>query len=816
MDLLLQDLRYAARKLANTPGFTVTALLTLAIAIGAVTAVFSIVDDVLLEPLPFPNSQRLVLLESTDHDGRPMPASPTDLMDYRDRTHSFTAVAAVDPGESVTLTRPGLSAVRLNEARVGASFFSLLGAPMSAGRGFAPGEDKPTAAKTVVLSTLAWQRYFGGDPRIVGSSITLDGSEYRVIGIARPTFTYPQNPDVWLPAVWHDFEIGDNARGFHSVSAVARLANDATIESARRDVQAVANQIAREFPRFDAKIGGYVQSFSEFLVGDVRRALWAMFGAVCFVLLIACANVANLFLVRADTRESEIAVRTALGAGKGRLVRQLLTESLLLSAVGAGLGFVLASWIVDAVVAFGPRALPRLAEVSVDTRALGFAALLAIATGLLFGIVPALHAARSDIAQMLRERGRTATRTRSHVRRLLIALEMALAVVLLVGAGLLLRSFDRLVHVDAGFKPEHLVVFDVALAGPKYEQDAQLIRFADDVQRQLSALPGASGIAVAARRPLDPDPPFGATTAFFVDGEPKPEKGSEPVSELLPVSPSFFRTFGLQLVKGRVFVDAENRADAAPVIVINEALARRYFPNQNPIGKHLTYGLSHTTTPSPADSVRVRGEIVGIVRNMKVRSLSETPAPATYVAYNTLPLGATFAVQTSASPGLIGRAIREQLRNIDPNVAIFGLGTMDDALSQSVAQPRFYTILLGAFAGIALLLATLGVYGVIAYVVSQRTREFGIRIALGATSTTVAGSVLRSGLALSLIGVAVGVIVAVELTRVIQSMLFDVAALDPITFVAVPIVLGGAAVLASWLPARRAARVDPVIAMRAE
>ena len=816
MDILLQDLRYAARKLASTPGFTVTALLTLAISIGTATAVFSIVDDVLLKPLPFPNSQRLVLLESTHDDGKPMPASPTDLMDYRDRTHSFAAAAAVMSGESVTLSRPGLSAVRLDEARVGASFFSLLGAPLAAGRGFAPGEDTRTAAKAAVLSTQAWQRYFGGDPRIVGSNITLDGSAYRVIGVAAPTFTYPDNPDVWLPAVWRDFEVGDNARGYHSVTGVARLAEGATVESARRDVQAVANQIAREFPRFDAKIGGYVQPLTDFLVGDVRRALWAMFGAVCFVLLIACANVANLFLVRADTRESEIAVRTALGAGRGRLVRQLLTESLLLSAAGAGLGCLLAAWTVDSVVAIGPRALPRLAEVSVDTSALAFAALLAILTGLLFGIAPALHAARSDIAQMLRERGRSATRARSNLRRLLIAVEMALAVVLLVGAGLLLRSFERLVHVDAGFKPEHLVVFDVALSGPKYQEDAQLIRFADDVQRRLATLPEAKGVAVAARRPIDSDPPFGASTAFSVDGEPKPEKGSEPVSELLPVSPSFFRSFGLQLVRGRVFDDAENRLSAAPVIVINEALARRYFPNQNPIGKHLTFGLSHTTTDSPADSVRVRGEIVGIVRDMKVRSLSEMPAPATYVAYNTLPLGASFGVQTSAPTGVIAQAIRAQVREIDPNVAIYGLGSMDAALSASVAQPRFYTMLLGAFAGIALLLATLGVYGVIAYVVSQRTREFGIRIALGATSTTVAGSVLRSGLALSAVGVAAGIIVAMGVTRVIQSLLFDVAVLDPITFIVVPMVLGAAALLASWVPARRAARVDPVIAMRAE
>jgi predicted permease len=437
-------------------------------------------------------------------------------------------------------------------------------------------------------------------------------------------------------------------------------------------------------------------------------------------------------------------------------------------------------------------------------------------TGLILGLVPAFHASRSDISQMLRERGRGAARAGSRVRNVLIATEMALAVVLLVGAGLFLRSFERLVHVDAGFRPDHLVVFDVALAVPKYALDGQQIRFADEVLRRLASLPGTQAVAVAARRPMDADPPFGATTAFSVDGQAKPEKGSEPLSELLPVSPSFFRVFGLQLVRGRAFVDAENRVDAPPAIVINEALAQRYFPGENPIGKHLTFGFSHTTTASPADSVRVRGEIVGIVRNMKVRSMSETVAPATYVPYNTLPLGASFALRTTAAPGAVTSAIRAQVHEIDATVPLYELGTMNDAIAVAVAQPRFYTVLLSAFAVIALLLASLGVYGVIAYAVSQRQREFGIRIALGATAALVTGSVLRQGLGLALAGMTCGIVAAFAVTRVIQSLLFDIAPLDPIAFGSVPLVLGTAALIASWLPARRAARVDPVITMRAE
>ena len=816
MDTLLRDLRYSARKLARTPGFTTTAVLTLAVAIGATTAMFSIVDRVLLQPLPYPQPQRLVFVESTDRNGHPMPASPMDFTDYGNRTHVFSATAAVDAGESMALTRPALSAVRLNAARVGASFFSMLGEPIARGRGFVAGEDAQAATKVAVLSSLGWQRYFGGDPAVVGRTITLDGSGYQVVGIAEPSFTYPRGPDVWVPAVWRDFEIGDNTRGMHSIVGIARLDDGTAIESARTAVQSVAAQLARDFPRHDAKIGAYLQPFHEYLVGDVRHALWAMFGAVGFVLLIAIANIANLFLVRAEAREAEIAVRTALGASRRRLVRQLVTESLLLAAAGAALGALLASWVVDAVRATAPSTLPRLSELTMDGRALAFTAAIAIGSGLFFGLLPALHAGGSDIAKMLRERSRGGTRSGARVRNLLIITEMALAVVLLVGAGLLIRSFERLVHVDAGFRPEQLVVFDAALSGPQYQYDGQVIHFAEDVEHRLAALPGVQSVAVAGHRPMDPDPTFQASTSFTLDGEPKPEKGNEPISQLLPSSPSLFRTLGVQLVRGRTLEDTDNRPDAAPVIVINEELAQRYFPGQNPIGKHLTFGISHTTTASPADTLRTRGEIVGIVRNLKMSSLSERPEAATFIPYNLLPLGTSFVVRTTSPVAPLARAIRSEVRAVDPNVPLYELATMDDAVSLSVAQPRFYTLLLGAFAAVALLLATLGVYGVIAYAVSQRTREFGIRIALGATSATVSRVVLRRGIVLAATGILLGIAGALATTGAIRSLLFDVPATDPITFAGVVVVLSAAALLASWLPARRAARVDPVIAMRAE
>jgi predicted permease len=399
---------------------------------------------------------------------------------------------------------------------------------------------------------------------------------------------------------------------------------------------------------------------------------------------------------------------------------------------------------------------------------------------------------------------------------LLIITELALAVVLLVGAGLLLRSFERLVHVDTGFRAEQLIVFDAALSGEHYQYDAQQIRFADEVQSRLAALPGVQSVTVAAARPMDPDPPFGATTSFSVDGEPKPQKGDEPISRLLPVSPSFFRTLGVQLVRGRTFEESDNRPNAVPVIVISEEMAKRYFAGKNPIGKHLTYGIAHTRSANPADSLRTGGEIVGIVRNVKINSLAEKPVPATFVPYDLLPLGASFAVRTTLPVDALARAVRTELRAVDPNVPVYELGSMDDAMSESVGQPRFYTLLLAAFAGVALLLATLGVYGVIAYAVSQRTREFGIRIALGATSATVSRAVLRRGITLAATGMLLGIVGALMTTRAIQSLLFDVPAADPVTIVGVVILLSGAAIMASWLPARRAARVDPVIAMRTD
>jgi putative ABC transport system permease protein len=489
---------------------------------------------------------------------------------------------------------------------------------------------------------------------------------------------------------------------------------------------------------------------------------------------------------------------------------------MLLAGAGAVLGTLLASWAVAAVIAFGPANLPRLNEIGIDGRVLGFAALIALLTGVGFGLLPALHVARSDISRLLHSGARGSTRGGSRTRHALVLLELALGMVLLVGAGLLIKSFDRLTHVDPGFRPDHLVVFDVALSGKKYEFDAPTNTFADDIQARLAALAGTQSVAVAADRPIDPKRGFEASTSFTVDGAPKPPPGTESESRVLPVSPSFFETMRMSLVRGRTFTDAENRVDAAPVVVINEELARRYFPGQNPIGKHLTFGLSHDVSATPGDTVRARGEIVGIVNNLRHNSFNEKPEPATYFPFHTLPFGPAFVVRTSADPSTIERAIRGVVAAVDRNVPIYELGTMDDALSESVSQPRFYTLLLSAFAAVALLLSALGIYGVISYAATQRKREFGIRVALGATPRDVSRLVVRRGLLLTIAGIGCGIVVALLATRVLQGLLFDVEALDAVTFVSVALVLAAVAMFASWLPARQAARVDPVIAMRAD
>jgi predicted permease len=812
----IQELRYAARRLARTPAFTLIAIATLSLAIGASTAVFSLVNGVLLKPLGFQRPDRLVYLHATDPRAATLPVSPQDLIDFRNQTRSFTGVVALQSHQNLNLLRLKAPPLRVNAARVGAEFFSLLGTRAQLGRTFAPGEDARTATKVLVLSDGAWRRYFNADPGVIGAQITLDGESYVVVGVAPPRFTFPDNAELWYPAVWENWEIGDIGRGDHNTAAIARLRDGVTLASAQRDLSTVASRIAQAFPQYDAGVGVAAVPLRQEIVGEVEGPLWVMLGAVMFVLLIACANVANLLLVRATSRASEVAVRTALGAGRRQLLGQSLAESMLIALGGAVFGTVIAVVVVHALTAGGTLALPRTQDVGVDARVLAFSVALALATGLAFGLVPTLHVSGWDIARMLRSGRGGSTSGSGRARSVLVFTELAFGTVLLVGAGLLIRSFQRLTDVDPGFGPDHLVVFDVAFTSKKYEYDAPVNQFADRVQAGLATLPGVQSVAVAANRPFDSEQ-SGPSTSFTIDGNPPPAPGTEPRSELHPVSPDFFHTMGMSLVRGRTFTADENRSNAVPVIVINQALADRDFPGQNPIGKHLTYSFWHGASAAPEDSaVHPRGEIIGVVRNVYYSSLRSTPAPATFLPYRRFPIGATFLLRTALPPAGLEREIRRVIASEDPEVPMYELGTMNAALAESVSQSRLYTQLLGAFAAVALLLATLGVYGVVSYAVSQQTRDFGIRIALGADSQDVGNLVLRRGASLILPGLVAGILGAVFLARVIRGLLFGIEPLDPPTLALVCLVFAAVGTIASWLPARRAARVDPIIAMRSE
>ncbi|HZS60743.1 MAG TPA: ABC transporter permease [Gemmatimonadaceae bacterium] len=812
MDTALQGLRYATRRLARTPAFTLIALGTLSLAIGASTAAFSFVNGVLLKPLGFQDASRLVYLQGTDARRGAFMIAPQDLIDFRDQTHSFTTVAAIESRQNVNLLRPRSQPLRVNAARVGAEFFTALGTRAQIGRTFAAGEDTRAATKVVVLSDGAWRRYFGGDPRVVGTAVSLDGVPYVIVGVAPPRFSFPDNAELWYPAVWEDWEIGDIGRGNHNAAGIARLRAGVTLASAQRDLNVITSRIAQAFPKEEAGVGVAAVPLRQEIVGEVEAPLWAMLGAVMFVLLIACANVANLLLVRAASRTSEMAVRTALGAGRRQLLGQSLAESMLIAVGGAVLGTIIAMLVVRVLTTLGALALPRMENVGIDARVLAFAAALAVTTGLICGLVPALHVAGLDIAHMLRS-SRSGDAASGRARSVLVFTEVALGTVLLVGAGLLIRSFQHLTNVDPGFKADHLVVFDVALTSNKYDVDRPKNAFTDRVQAELATLPGVQSVAVAANRPFDTEL-SSPSTAFAIDGTPPAVPGTEPQSRLHPVSPAFFRTMGMSVARGRTFTDDENRVDAAPVIVINQALADRYFPGQNPIGQRLTYGFWHGGS---ADTVvHPQGEIIGVVRNANYASLKTQPEPATFLPYHRFPLGATFVLRTALQPTGLEQEIRRVLASADPDVPMYELGTMSAALDDSVSQSRFYTELLTAFAAIALLLAALGVYGVISYVVSQQSRDFGIRIALGANPRDVANLVMGRGLKLTVPGLVAGLVGALFLTRVIRGLLFGIEPLDRPTLALVVLVFASVGAVASWLPARRASRVDPIIAMRAE
>ncbi|HEX5072934.1 MAG TPA: ABC transporter permease [Gemmatimonadaceae bacterium] len=806
---MLQDIRYAVRKLSRTPGFTAIAAFTLALAIGATTAIFSVIDGVLLKPLPFRDPDRVVRVTNM-RDGNRQSSSVPDYLDIRAQSKSYSSMAALD-GQAMNLTG-GSEPERVQAARVGATFWSLLGVTPEIGRGFAPNEDSQSAARTVVLSDGLWKRRFGADRRIVGKTIALDGNSYTVIGVAPAGFSFPDRPDVWIPMVFLPDDIDPESRGAHWMGMMARLAPNVTAAQASAELVTITRRLEQQYPESNTNMTGAVIPMQDYLVGDVRPALFVMLGAVAFVLLIACANVANLLLVRAASRESEMALRTALGAGAWRIVRQLVIESVLLAVVGGVFGTLLALWGVDLLLAMAPNGLPRINEVSVNGSVLLFTAGVTALTGVLFGLFPALHAARANVGGMLKEgmRGSSGGTASRRARNTLVMAEMALAVVLLVGAGLLIRSFGKLLAVDPGFRAERVVTFAIAAPDTKYGQYAQRRLLVSNLVERMKRVPGAQGAAIVTGLPLGN---LMMRTSAHIVGTPQETPAERKSTDVAMVTPGYFTTLGIPLLAGRDFTDHDG--SGAPVVsIVNQEFVRRYFPNENPIGKRIALGWEQDTAKT-GGNMTLGGEIIGVVANVKRRGLSQEVFPETYASYMQ-PTFSSFSVvvRSTADPSTVMAAIRAQVRELDRDLPLTDLRQLKELVAASVSRPRFYTTILGVFASIALILAAVGIYGVISYAVSLRTRELGIRIALGATGRQVSRLVLQQGVRLAIAGVLIGGAGAYWLTRLLSKLLFGVSATDPLTFVGVAALLTAIAAVASFVPARRAARVDPLLAMR--
>jgi predicted permease len=806
MDTLLQDIRYAFRRLRKSPGFAVVAILTLALGIGANSAIFSVVNAVLLRSLPYADAERLVLVAHVTNTGDRAPMSPANFRDVRKEVRSLEELSFWTYSGS-TLTGVG-DPVRLEGAGVGAHFFEVMKAAPLLGRTFRPDENEPGRNRVAVLGHGVWRQRFGSDPRIVGRTLTLDGEPYEVVGVMPEEFGFPSSRDVWVPQEYDADFVADASRGAWFISGIGRLKPGVSHEQAAREVGALAARLKTRYPETNAQVGMTSVSLREQMVGGVRVSLLVLLGAVGLVMLIACANVANLLLARAAAREGEVAVRVALGAGRGRLMRQLLAESMVLAVLGGVAGLVLAVWGTGALVALDPEGIPRLGEVRVDAPVAAFTLGVSLLAGVLFGLVPAVQVTRSGLFGSLREGGRGALSGRgsARMRNTLVVAEMALAVMLLAGAGLLIRSFVRLQSVDPGFRTEGALSFTLSLPEAAYRGEPARAAFYDRLQERLAALPGVRETAAVSELPMGGSARF---LTFEVEGAEPVQPGREPVSQILRATPGYFRTMGIPVERGRA-IAPEDRAGAPRVMLMNREAARRFFPGQDPVGRRIRLALGDDTTT-------VSWEVVGVVGDVRQFGVGEDPEPAMFFPQAQAPEGSMGVVlRTAVAPLSVAGAVRREVKALDPDLPVNDLQPLEQLTAESVSQPRFYMLLLSIFAGVALALAAIGIFGVISYGVAQRTREIGVRVALGADPASVLRIVVGGALGLAGLGVGIGLLGALAGTRVLSGLLFGVTATDPATYAGVAALLMGVAALASWLPARAATRVDPAIALRAE
>jgi putative ABC transport system permease protein len=807
----MQDLRYGLRVLAKNPVFTAVGVLTLALGIGANTAIFSVVNELLLRPLPFRDPERLIMLWEVTPEGRHQnTTSRANFRAWREQSTAFEAMAAFSD-QRLNLTgdrEPEEVSVQLATPEL----FQVLGVEPILGRTLSE-EDGRARSAGVVLGYGIWQRRFGGDPQIVGKPITLNGIPFNVVGVMPAGFQWHirsrsgtgKPAEMWAVLVMP--REGPATLG-RFLSVVGRLNPGVSREQAEAEIKAIEARLGQDVPQYNKGYGAEALPLREQFVGNVRSALLILLGAVGFVLLIACANVANLMLARATARQKEIALRTALGASRMRVVRQLLTESLLLALLGSLLGLGLARWGIEALMAISPRDLVNLQGVGINLTVLAWTLTISLATGIIFGIAPALEATRLNLNEALNEGGKGAggqSARSSRLRSVLVVTEVALALVLLVSAGLLVKSFARLRNIDTGFNPENVLTMVVRLAGAKYREDQQVVGFFRQATERIGALPGVGSVGIVNYLPLYGG--LGSSTGFTIEGRPELPPGEGPSTNVRVSDAGYFSAIGIPLLRGRNFTDLED-SQARHVVIISESLARQYFPGEEPLGKHISVAMFDKPNPT---------EIVGVVGDVRYDSLTGQAEPTVYFPHAELTYEfMTLVIRTAGDPAAIAPAVRDEVREMDPNQPVSDVRTMEEVMADTLGRARFNTLLLSLFAGLATLLAAVGIFGVMNYSVTVRTREIGIRLALGAQRGQVLMLILRQGLLLTLSGIGVGLAGALALTRVMSSLLFGVEATDPLTFAAIVALLTIVSIIACYLPARRATRVDPMTALRYE
>jgi putative ABC transport system permease protein len=810
MGVLMQDVRFAVRQMGKRPGFTAVIVLTMALGIGANAAIFTVLDAVLLRPLPYTQPERLVKLWSR-FTGIGMPndqnwVSAPEFRDYQQLNRSFGEMAAISQG-SFNLGVKG-SPQRVVGAAVSSNLFSMLGAQPLFGRNFLPEEVQPGREHEVILSYGLWQRVFGGNRNVIGNTLSIDGVPMSVVGVMPEGFAYPDQAEIWGPLAFGPDDLSENSRGNHGLEVLGRLKPGVSMAQAQSDMDRVAKTMMEQhasYPYAKYGFGVILHPLLEETVGDVKPSLLVLMAAVGLVLLIACANIANLLLTRATERQQEMQTRLALGASGSRLMRQLLTESVVLAFVGGLVGIAITPWILEGLVALAAKTLPRTVHTSVDGPALALIALVSLTTGILFGLVPALQAGRKRNFDALKGSRSTEGRRPKRLRSALVICETALSLLLVAGAGLLLRSFAQVLKVDPGFHPDGVVTMRVALPDAIYSKPEQIRGFYSDLLAGIKRLPGVQSVGAVSALPLSGGGGSGTTT---IDTQAVPMEDRTPEADQRAVTPDYFKAMGIGLVQGRYFEDRDTEG-ALPVAIVDESLAQTFWPNDNPIGKRLRFGGQKSTAPWMS--------VVGVVRHVRNRTLEMRSRVEVYMPQNQNPYsGMTLAVRGSGNPMNLVPTIQREVSAIDPDLPVYRVRTMNEVMGESLQRRKMSLVLLTGFAGLALLLASIGIYGVTSYAVAQRKIEIGLRMALGADRGQVLSMMIRGGMGTIAMGLALGLVLSLGLTRLMSGLLFGVHASDPLALGGAAFLLVAAALLAIFIPARRATRVNPMVALRYE